>query len=262
MDGYQGDQVPFYTGPNSLVLAFKGLSRLRENRPVILVSHLLLHTTYQEQFPQVLDAVLNTGLEKVRTEGSSACLVEILVDLSAAPEQYTVLHVMDTTAGSTEAELRHYLEEAVALVARKPAPRSERYQVDEDPFYISANATVRLFKGTAERLPVIVKQHDFSVFQENDNWQSELTKAINTALAQVRVQHPNTCRVLELHLDVSRAPKWYCLSHILEALDTDVGKEVAQRRKRQRPLSDWELWDFLQQTARALAYAHAKVIHT
>lgn len=51
------------------------------------------------------------------------------------------------------------------------------------------------------------------------------------------------------------------MSHILEALDRDT-KEITLGRKKQRPLSDWELWDFLRQTAGALDYAHAKVVYT
>ena len=265
MDGYQVDQAPFYTGPNSLVLAFKGLSRDRENRPVILVCHLLLHTTYQEQFPQVVDAVLNAGLEKAKAEGSSAIkVVEILVDLSAAPEQYTVLHIVDITAGRAE-ELRQYLDTAVALVTRKPSPLTERYHVEKDPFYVSDNAAVSLFKGAftgRDGLPIIVKRHKFYTLQVQDNLPTEVARAINTAIVQARVEHPNNCRVLEMHLDTRKAPKRYCLNHILEALTRDVEMEIAQRIKDHRPLKDWELWDFLQQTASALAYAHAKVIHT
>ena len=265
MDGYQVDQVPFYTGPKGLILAFKGLSRDRNDRPVIIVSHLLVRATYEAQFPQVMDAVLNSGLEKGRLEAKGACrIVEIQVDLTGAPEKYSVLHIMDTTAGQAErtageTELRQYIEAAVELVACIPSQHlTERYRAEEDPFYISADNSVSLFKDTSRA--VVIKQHNFSVVKNKAKLPSALSRAINTAIAQAQVEHPNTCRVLEMHLDCSKAPKWYSLSHILEALDRDVEAEITQRSEQHRPLSDWELWDFLRQTGSALAYTHAKGI--
>ena len=256
MDGYQVDEAPFYTGPNGLVLAFRGLSKDNSNRLITVVSHLLLRTTYRTQFPQVIDAVLNKGLEKARVGGNFCKIVEMQVDLSAAPEKYTVFHVMDTTADlaeerkegqetSGETELRRYIEEAVELMARKPSGVAEVVK-----------------RVSHEGVPIIVKQHRFSVFRDNDRMQNELAKAINSAIVQAQVEHPNACKVLEMHLDVSKAPKQYYLSHILEALDRNLGKEIAQRREEQRLVSDGELWDFLRQVAGALAYAHSKVSYT
>jgi len=207
----------------------------------------------------------------------NACkIVEIYIDLNAVPEKYSVFHIIDTIENwaeerkegqmaSGETELRQYIKEAVALVGKQPSQQdlSEGYKVEEDPFYVGE--AVKLFKGVSRNYncdPVIVKQHELYVLQDKNIAQEKLAKAINTAIVQTRVKHPNICRVLEMHLDISRAPKQYSLNHILEAMNRDVEMEIAQRSQQQRPLSDLELWDFLRQTASALVYAHAKVLYT
>jgi len=270
MDNYQVGQAPFYTSPNSSVAVFKYSSRDRPNSPVTVIRCQLLRTAYQAHFPETIDAVLNAALDKARTEDKSTCkIVEVQVDLTEAPEQYTVVETLDAEPDG-ETELREYLEEAsrVLLAARNPSSSpqrqgiTERYQVEPDPFYISDTGSVSLFKGSSRARSghsIIVKRHEFSAFQGKEKLHNELAKAINTAIAQARVEHPNICRVLEIHLDTSYAPKRYYLSHILEALDRDVDMEIDKRRRQQRPMSDWELWGFLEQTASALAYAHSKV---
>jgi len=99
--------------------------------------------------------------------GGNFCkIVTIQVDLSATPEKYTVFQIMD-----------------------------------------SEDVTVKLFKGVSiapNGFPIIVKRHKFSVFRDNDELLNELTKAINTAIVQTQVEHPITCRVLEMHLDASK----------------------------------------------------------
>lgn len=85
---------------------------------------------------------------------------------------------------------------------------------------------------------------------------------MNTGLAQARAEHPHTCAILQLHFEVTEAPKHYYVDHILEALDRDLGMEIKKRYSKARPFSEWELWYFLAQTVRALASAHAKVRNT
>jgi len=272
MERYQVEQEPFYTGPNRLILAFRGHSDDRNNRPITVVSHLLLRTKFQAYF---MDAVINAGLEKARVSGKNACkIVEIQVDLSQAPESYSILHIIDTTAdraeeqmNSGETGLGQYLDEAAQLMTRSPSRQdlSERYEIEAEPFYINQGSGVKLFKGVhiaRKGLPIIVKQHEFLALQHHNRLSNELAQAINTAIAQAQVEHPYTCKVLEMHLDISKAPKQYRLSHILEIFDRDVGMEIEQRRKQRRPMSECDLWSFVGQAASALAYAHERVIDT
>lgn len=86
---------------------------------------------------------------------------------------------------------------------------------------------------------------------------------MNAGLAQARVEHPHSCKIIAMHLDWSEAKKdTYHLYHILEALPGDMRKEIAKRKKENRVYSEVELWDFLVQASSALTFAHNKVSPT
>lgn len=136
------------------------------------------------------------------------------------------------------------------------------YSLEPRPFYISDDNSVRLFKGfslTRNRLPIVAKRHEFSLLRDKGQLSERLNAAINAGLAQARVEHPNSCKVLEICLDLSEAPNQYYVYHVLEALETDLYQTVEQRKRQNSPYSEQEVWDFLKQTAGALSLAHEKV---
>lgn len=138
------------------------------------------------------------------------------------------------------------------------------YELEERPFYENSYTAVRLYRGTSKsrNLPIVAKRHKFRTFEGPEMWE-KLNAAMNAGLAQARVEHPHSCKIIAMHLDWSEAKKdTYHLYHILEALPGDMRKEIAKRKKENRVYSEVELWDFLVQASSALTFAHNKVSPT
>ena len=127
---------------------------------------------------------------------------------------------------------------------------------DPKPFFNNPNTHVALFHGEREDgLPVVVKKHHFYLLQD-PNTQKAITRCLNAALLQGKLQHPNVCDVLEIGFEIEQ--KSCIISHVLEALDTDLAKDIKQRTEAQRPYTETEVRDIALQTASALAYSHSK----
>ena len=112
----------------------------------------------------MLDGVFNIGLEQARREGKCNIL-EVQGDLSQAPKNYTLFLIVDIQGeeGQEEvhAETELYMQAAETLLTAVYAPRedaSESYQVDSPPFFTSEDLSVRVFKGTRNELPIVIKQ--------------------------------------------------------------------------------------------------------
>lgn len=268
MDGYELDKVPFCTSPDDFVLAFRD----RNNHSIAVIRHDLTDVTYRAQLSEIIDEVFNMGLEQARTEGQCDLkILEIQVDLKNVPENYSIFHVLDTrNVGQMEdrkedqryledEEVKEYLKKntmKLEEVAQKKLECQELYDTVDDFFYENDDKTVRLYKGRFS--PIIVKRHEFF---KKASLHRDIAKAINAGLVQARVLHPHTCRIIAMHLDISKAPKCYYLDHILEALEKDVEKEIKDRQSQSRQFSELELWEFLRQTASALSFAHEKVLN-
>ena len=138
----------------------------------------------------------------------------------------------------------------------------EDYRLEPQPFYISDDNSVWLFKGSSTArngAPIVAKRHEFLLLRDKDQFSQRLNEALNVGLAQARVDHPHSCKVLEICLDISGAPNQYFVYHILEALENNLWQEVKQRQKRPNRYSEQEMWNFLEQMASALSFAHDKV---
>ena len=134
------------------------------------------------------------------------------------------------------------------------------FELEEDPFYYNSSAAVALFKGVSlarNGLPVVVKRHDFMLIQQKST-QVLIAHAINTALAQAKVHHPNTYEILEVQLEIDKSN--CAIFHVLEAMDSDVSRDIQERKQGNRSYEEAELRLVLQQTANALAFAHNKGI--
>lgn len=136
----------------------------------------------------------------------------------------------------------------------------EGYELEERPFFVNPNTYAALFKGvslTRNRLPVVVKRHDFTLIHLKE-MQTRMVQTINAALTQAKVQHPNACDILEVQLEIEQTN--CSIYHVLEALETDLESDIEERRQSRRPYAEKELMQILLQTANALAAAHSKHI--
>lgn len=134
------------------------------------------------------------------------------------------------------------------------------YEVEPTPFYFNPFTSVALFKGfslTRNRLSVVVKHHDFKFIQQKAQ-QIRIVQTLNAALAQAKVQHPNSCDILEVQMKIKDTN--CVIYHILEALEGDLGQDIELRKRSNRPYEEGELRQVLQQIASALATAHDKRI--
>jgi len=131
----------------------------------------------------------------------------------------------------------------------------EHYELDAQPFYVSPNTQVSLFKGISlarSNLPIVVKRHDFH-FIQNLEPQQLICQSLNAALAQAKVQHPNVCDILEIQLEIQGTN--CTVYHILESLEGSAGQDIRNTKR----LTETEMMNFLFQTSSALACAHSKV---
>lgn len=77
------------------------------------------------------------------------------------------------------------------------------YELAPSLFYFIPGTSVSLFKGCsrARNLPVVLKRHDFTLIQEKAQ-QMRMVQTINAALAQAKIQHPNSCDILEVQMEI------------------------------------------------------------
>lgn len=133
------------------------------------------------------------------------------------------------------------------------------YELESTPFCIQSDLSASLFHGvslTRNRLSVVVKRSDFSHLNQKSTHQ-RLSQVLNSALIQAKVQHPHTCDVLELHLELD---KNICtLFQVWEDLHTSLQQDIEAKRAKQQVSTEKEVWAFLLQTSDALALAHSKV---
>jgi len=138
----------------------------------------------------------------------------------------------------------------------------QQYKFDErDIFYENERTNVKLFKGictSRNNLKVVLKLHSFS-FSQTD-YEERISQTINAAVAQARVQHPHTCDILDVQFQTVNGK--FLVYHVLEFLETSFEKEIAKRLRENRPCTETELRDFLQQISSAVAYARSKVSST
>lgn len=140
----------------------------------------------------------------------------------------------------------------------------EDYALEERPFAGNSFTGVMLYRGISKsrnNLPIVAKRHKFTTL-EGPEMSKRLNAAMNAGLAQARVDHQHSCKIIAMHLDVRKAPSTYYLYHILEGMEGDMRMEINQRKEENRPYNEVELWDFLVQVTSALAFAHKKVTNT
>ena len=136
------------------------------------------------------------------------------------------------------------------------------YELSARPFFVNRETHTKLYHGRSKKLnqQVVAKCHDIQ-YAKKAEFIEEFNLVMNAGMAQARVEHPNTCKILELCLNVVDFEQGlFSLYHILEALEKDLSKEIEERKREGRVPSEAEVRGFLFQTAQALAYAHSKNI--
>ena len=134
------------------------------------------------------------------------------------------------------------------------------YEVEAHPFFTNRMTGVRLFHAvslTRNRQPVVIKRHDIYLGRNKPEFLAEFCLALNTGLAQARVDHPHSCKILEFRMDIDIDRNCYSVFHVLEAMESDLGREIEERK---REVTEEEMRKFMRQTSSALAFAHSKGI--
>lgn len=133
------------------------------------------------------------------------------------------------------------------------------YELQAEPFYFNSESSVGLYRGRsiARNKQVVVKRHDFTLIQHKST-QVRMNQAINAALAQAKVNHLNSCEILEVQIKIESTS--CSIYHVLEALDGDVAQDIKSRKGNNELYGEEELRRALWQTASALSHAHSKKI--
>jgi len=137
--------------------------------------------------------------------------------------------------------------------------KMDGYVLQSKSFFFNPGTYVSLYRGYTKttHLSVVVKRHDFMLIQEK-HVQVCMVQTLNAALAQAKVQHPNSCDILEVQMEIDDTN--CTIYHVLEPLDTDLGHDIEDRRSTNQPYAEGEMRQVLQHTASALTYAHNKKI--
>ena len=118
--------------------------------------------------------------------------------------------------------------------------------------YHSSSTAVSVYEALSPQgEPVIVKTYE----KESPE---EANEQVTEALLQMRVEHPNTCRLLDLQL-TTLSGRSLRVHLILERLERDLKKDILMRNSEQRPYTEGDLLSMVQQIGSALVYAKNKV---
>lgn len=135
----------------------------------------------------------------------------------------------------------------------------DKYRLEDVPFYVNTESNVKLFHGVSlsDSKPVVIKCHEFSNINQPLVYQ-KISQVINAAIVQAKVHHPHICEILEVQVEIQEDK--CAVMHVLEALESDVGADMYQRRLAGQGYSETELTSFLVQTSTALAHSHSLVV--
>ena len=139
--------------------------------------------------------------------------------------------------------------------------KMDGYELESIPFDVSSDGPVSLYRGLSlERgCTVVVKRYYLHHLVVRKDMHSDFHQALKTGMAQTRVDHPNSRKILDMKVDFSNYPEEVNVFHVLEGLDMDLSMEIEERKRAARPFSEAELRSMLAQIASALAFAHSKV---
>ena len=119
MEGNELDSEPYYASEDRSVLTFRGISKTRNNLPILAISIELTSARYSVHLPEKVDEAFKIGLEQAREEGQRLWkILEIHIDVRGVPERYCVFHVLQWADGMDdlqEEELREYFSGLTCL---------------------------------------------------------------------------------------------------------------------------------------------------
>lgn len=79
------------------------------------------------------------------------------------------------------------------------------YEFDPHPFFFNKATNVRLYHGFSLKrghTPVVIKHHDIYLV-DKPQFLSDFNQVINAGLAQARTDHTNSCKIIEIRLDMN-----------------------------------------------------------
>ena len=106
---------------------------------------------------------------------------------------------------------------------------------------------------------MVVKRFEFTSLLLKSTQQS-ITQAINAAIIQAKIHHPNARELLEVRFSLEDDK--CSLYHIFESEEHNLSWEIEARRKSKKPFTETEVHTILRQMADVLACAHSMVLTT
>ena len=109
------------------------------------------------------------------------------------------------------------------------------YELTSEPFFRNPATHVKVFrwKSKARNQPVVAKCHDIELVSK-PQFIEEMTRVMNAGLAQARVDHPHSCKILDFALDVDIERRIFSVYHVLEDLPNDLEQNIKERKKDHR----------------------------
>ena len=116
----------------------------------------------------------------------------------------------------------------------------------------------QIYKSQANRVEVfkVLDTHTNSTVilkVTSTNRQEEIQAIATEVYMQASLQHPNICRVLDYFTEDCGSHMNCCI--VLECIETDLMKDMQNRKKHKCFYTETELWEVLRQVSSALAYA-------
>lgn len=118
--------------------------------------------------------------------------------------------------------------------------------------YHSSSTAVSVYEALSPQgEPVVIKTYEKACAEEAN-------EQVTEALLQMRVEHSNTCRLIDLQM-TTLSDRAIRVHLIMERLERDLKKDIVMRTNEQRPYTDSDLLAIVQQIGSALVYAKSKV---
>ena len=135
----------------------------------------------------------------------------------------------------------------------------EKYELEPEPYFTIAKDNISYIRGylrTANRQPIVIKRQDFGNYQLKEV-QNCIDQSINSALLTAKFQHSHLLEILGVHIEFQLD---VCsVYHVFEALESDVMRDIEERKRAQRHYLETELSECLLQISDALECLHDKV---
>ena len=251
MDGYEFESSPFFVNQDNSVSLYRGRTR-EGNLPVVIKRHDF--NNIQDKAVQIsMVRTFNAALAQAKVPHPHTCdILEVQMEIER--DSCSIFHILETSVEDLGADL----ENCSRTSGTSAELGMDGYEL-ESLVWRNTDFNTILYRECTRRgnLPVVIKCHDFYNIQDKEV-QISMVRTLNAALVLAKMQHPNVCDIQEVQMEIQETN---CrIFHVLEALDSDLERDIEGRRSSNRPYAEGELRLVLLQTASVLACAHSKRI--